>query len=889
LRVGFGLSGTNLASAGLRWRSVALEGLLHWPMLEVTNLTAEFDAGSKLSAGFELEIGPVRTGRAASEAGRDGALRGPAPRAAVQRLEDSAQNSGWHLRQLHWDYDGPLPVLLPESVTLKTIHGSGSAEGVWPELSHAGSVELSGIEAGPFRAATGRMSWSGRQLLMERISAQIANGASTVAVEGKGGMTPRTGGMDAHLALNTFDLVTRDGVWRLQEPVRLEMARASNTFALDLPPLELTGPDRRLAMQASVLWPSNGSGRISLQGLRSGDLDEFIAPDLPALSVPEATVAFGWNNGPLTFDVQAQAEWRKGDDSIWSVDCAARSDGDSMQFDPVRVDLNGAPAVMLTGHLPLHIEPGAGWRIGESAGSQAVQLDLQVMERGPLWAFLEEYAGVRIGSPSLTFQARGEAPNIDGHLSFSAANVALTQTNTGPARVIPQLDNPRFEARVGLKGLELRGASAELLGQPIQAEADWEVMASDWNEWLEAILACDLARLTGWVRMDDAELSALAALVPDFIAPAGTLDLDLAMRPGLRVEGHLVLTNATTRYLRPVGALRNIEADITLNGWNGTINRFSGTLGGQPVDLSGELAWRPDGDRQFDLSLTGENLPLVRDPEFFVRADLDVRLQKSFGEVARLSGGVTLQHSLLFRDFSMLVGPDLQRPDQRPPYFSIPQLPLGDWQLDLSVKGDRFLHVVSPAFKGEVSAGLRLLGTLREPFTVGTVTVDQGKILFPFGMVELENGRVELSREDPYRPRVDFRATGQNFGYTITVDLTGPVDAPNLTFQSVPPLTAQQILLMLSAGEIPRSDFSYSSTDKASKVGFYIGNEFVNRFIGNTSTSERLFFRSGEQITDDGKPTYSLEYRFTDRWSVFGEYNRFRDFNSGLKLKVLSK
>jgi len=32
-----------------------------------------------------------------------------------------------------------------------------------------------------------------------------------------------------------------------------------------------------------------------------------------------------------------------------------------------------------------------------------------------------------------------------------------------------------------------------------------------------------------------------------------------------------------------------------------------------------------------------------------------------------------------------------------------------------------------------------------------------------------------------------------------------------------------------------------------------------------------------------------LEYRISDRFSVFGEYDRFQEFNSGLKVKVLSK
>jgi hypothetical protein len=42
-------------------------------------------------------------------------------------------------------------------------------------------------------------------------------------------------------------------------------------------------------------------------------------------------------------------------------------------------------------------------------------------------------------------------------------------------------------------------------------------------------------------------------------------------------------------------------------------------------------------------------------------------------------------------------------------------------------------------------------------------------------------------------------------------------------------------------------------------------------------------------VTQDGKTTYAIEYLFNDRWSAFGEYDRFQNVNSGLKFKVFSK
>lgn len=849
----FDLHGDDVRGFGVATEGLDVSGNLTWPNLNLTAVHATFPFGGSLTANLTLDLSERR------------------------------------LHALQWRFEGTELDSLPEPFQLESIHANGFASGVWPELSHTGRVEVAGIAAGAFRAASADMSWAGHELWMDRMDVQLQSGSSSLELKGQGGVVTGDAVVKATLEFDVFDLLTPDGEWKLKAPWRFGLERSTNALVLDLSPLEVVGPESRLALQASVQWPSNGQGRIEMHGLRSSAFADFITADLPGFSVPEATATFGWDNSPLVFEIDAHAAWQERSNALWSVTCHAKSNGDSLVFDPVEIELNAAPAVMLTGQLPLRIEPVDDFQLRESLANPTAALSLQVIEKGPLWTRVEQVAGLTIESPSLSFQAHGEMPDIEGRLTFSAAHMALARTNPDSVFVVPRLEHPHVEAVVGLGGLEISQASASVLGQDIEAQLQWEIAASGWNEWMETLRARDLTGVTGNVRMRDADLAALAGLAPSLIAPIGTLDLDLALQPGLQVEGHLVLSNAATRYLKPIGALRDITTDLALTGWDATMKRFEATLGGRPVTMDGELSWQSNGDRRFDLHLTGENLSLVRDPELFVRADLDVRLQKALGGVARLSGDVGLQHSLLFRDFSLLVGFDRTRPEQRPPYFSIPQPPFGDWQLDLRVKGDRFLNVISPAFKGEVSAGLQLLGTLREPIAVGAVTVDSGKILFPFGMVELENGRVDLTREDPYRPRLDFRGVGLNFGYTITVDLTGAADAPNLTFQSVPPLTAQQILLMLSAGEIPRSDFSYSSTDKASRVGLYIGKEFVNRFIGNTAATERLIFRGGEDITDEGKPTYTLEYRFTDRWSVFGEYNRFRDFNSGLKFKVLSR
>jgi translocation and assembly module TamB len=63
----------------------------------------------------------------------------------------------------------------------------------------------------------------------------------------------------------------------------------------------------------------------------------------------------------------------------------------------------------------------------------------------------------------------------------------------------------------------------------------------------------------------------------------------------------------------------------------------------------------------------------------------------------------------------------------------------------------------------------------------------------------------------------------------------------------------------------------------------------LSRYLGSDPSEERLILRSGESISEDGRLTYSVEYRLTDRWSIMGEYDEFNAFNADLKWKVFAR
>jgi len=207
----------------------------------------------------------------------------------------------------------------------------------------------------------------------------------------------------------------------------------------------------------------------------------------------------------------------------------------------------------------------------------------------------------------------------------------------------------------------------------------------------------------------------------------------------------------------------------------------------------------------------------------------------------------------------------------------------------VQVTGERFLNVRSTIFNGEVSANLRLQGTLKEPLALGDVRVDSGLIRFPFANLRVQQGFVTLTSKDPYRPQLLVSATSKQYGYDLKMEVSGPADAPILQFTSTPPLSSEQIVLMITAGDLPRDERSLTTQQRAETLALYVGRDLLTRLGFGDEREQRLTFHSGEQLSDQGRPTYNVEYQLTPRWSLVGEYDRFNAFNAGLKWRIYSK
>ena len=124
--------------------------------------------------------------------------------------------------------------------------------------------------------------------------------------------------------------------------------------------------------------------------------------------------------------------------------------------------------------------------------------------------------------------------------------------------------------------------------------------------------------------------------------------------------------------------------------------------------------------------------------------------------------------------------------------------------------------------------------------------------------------------------------------YDLRMELTGTGSSPTLQFFSNPPLSSEEVLLLVMAGESPNNGMNYTSSQRATKLGAYLGRNLINQFTGNRDRDERVAISFGDKISQEGRETYRIEYYLNGRWSLVGEYDEFDDYNAGVKWRVFS-
>ncbi len=837
-RQAFELQFSDISLPGFSIKSAEARGALAWPRLELTTLRLQLDESSMVEA--------------------HGAVNW-----LTRELSDVALDArltpAWFAR---W---------LPAGTTWIAAEVKATAEGPLAAPRHQGSLHLSGVQRPPFHPLTISTTWQGVASTLE-ISSAVTAEKSTLMLAG----TLEPNGLQ--LTGLQFAPGGQAG-WQLAAPVRIAW---SPVWQID--DLRLTGPDGGLTLKGR--GGADGAIEIGATNFASRWLQDWVL--VPGAGWQVQSLAFTGRvaDQALVFDTKLSAQIEMSPRPA-SFSVVARGDRHGLELQEFKIEESGRVLTQATGRLPLAVvlDPMPHLSFDETA---PLELAASTETDSPLWATFSAYAGLELAKPTARISVKGTFRQPEGELQADVARFAII-----PGRFkydLPDFEDLSLELRFSRELATLTRFSAKLDGQAVQVSGRIPLDTDRWRQLWHEPTAVDWSKAEVRLEIPDADLAPLAHRFPEFVAAQGHLQARVELASGGNLTGELRLTDAASRPLGPLGALREISAELVLADRLITVRSFTARLGNEPVALTGSVTLVPGGSPRLALALTGTNLPLVRNTGLLLRTDLDLHANTDAAGLTRLSGNVTVRDCLVLADVDLrtLLPTGRRGVTRQPPYFTVAAEPFRHWPLAVDIRAPGAVRVRTTAYNGTASARFLLGGTLGEPRAVGELTVDQGQVLFPFATFKVTQGAVRLREADPFRAAVSLNATSQRHDYQLRLEMTGELPTPNILITSTPALESADVLLMVMTGQPPANDTTAAATGpRLAVLGAYLGRGlFQDLGFGG---EDRIEVSAGEHVSRLGRETYEFEYKLSTRWALQGEYDQFDSYNAGLKWRIYTE
>ena len=834
--VEFAVNANDLRAREVALTAVAARGRLEWPRLEIGEGSISGGEGERVTVrgGWDFRAKQV------IDAKVDGQVR----RQSLAR---------WLPKQPEFD--------------LVTINAA--AQGELDRVEHRGTIAAAQVKVGGINPLDIAAEWSGRGTTVESFKAEAKVGGTSVTSAGKADLSSVT--------LSALDFQqSRTSRLRLATPAVLRWKPR-----LQVEGLKLVGPEGSLTLAATA--GESGRVEVAAHNVSAKWFADLVTLPGPTWTVHLLALIGTWDRGPMAFTLTGGGGLEIGEGRTASVNFAAEGDRRGMRIQALRATQENNNVINATGQLPITFSPGGGALIRIDPNG-ALQLDAAVEPNSEFWQKLATISGVDLKDPRAAANLSGTWRQPQGTASVRAARLTIDPKRI--ARPLPAIEALEIQVTGDRGGVTLSTFSFNVEGQAVKAQGRLPVPEGQWDGLFKAPLEAARRGANLRVQVPDAEVANFIRFLPAVLAPKGRLQADMQYKAG-GIEGYLKLQDAASRPLGPLGVLQEVNAEIAMSGRKFALRGVTAKSGGQPVTLNGTIEVPESGMPRFDLSLRGENLPFVRQTGLLLRGDLDLKLQSPDNGQPRLSGNVRLRDSLFLSDVRAFLPKGGASPTRRPPYFAVETPPVNAWTLAVDVTGERFLRLRTPVFTGVASARFRLGGTLGEPRAIGEIAIDEGNVRMPFASFAVTQGSIRLTEADPYEPAVYLRGTGRRYGYDVTMEIDGTASQPNAVFTSSPPLDSEQVLLMVMTGAAPSNEISKSATQRMANIGVFLGQSLLGSLGSDAAEADRWSFASGEKISRQGKETYDIEYKLSDRWTLTGEYNEFDEYNAGVKWRAL--
>jgi hypothetical protein len=344
--------------------------------------------------------------------------------------------------------------------------------------------------------------------------------------------------------------------------------------------------------------------------------------------------------------------------------------------------------------------------------------------------------------------------------------------------------------------------------------------------------------------------------------------------------------------------IEQLAAQLTYTPGQLDLVRVTGTVGAGDFAAHGtvrhERLLTSFDEATVDVRLTGQDLLLFRGEGAKVRATVDLTAAGTAHDL-QVGGKIVLgRGSKYVRRISILPDLNSKGGETVNDGLRLVELPaeLGDrLTFDVAITTGEPFEVRTSVFDGEidVAAGLRGKGTA--PRIEGTMSMRRGMLRFPGANLRVTSGLLTFTRSEPLFPTVTVQAEGKRLGFLVTMSVTGRYDAPRVTLSSVPPLPPQDLIVLLTTGQLPSTLVASGAEGQARFVGGYLAQEVLESWFGSDSTErgesllERLTIETGREVSQNGTESVLVEYELSPNVAVQVERDSYEDYNLGLVLR----
>ncbi len=336
-------------------------------------------------------------------------------------------------------------------------------------------------------------------------------------------------------------------------------------------------------------------------------------------------------------------------------------------------------------------------------------------------------------------------------------------------------------------------------------------------------------------------------------------------------EGNVQVTGASVKPPR-LPRLDEVNATLELSRGGATLE-VTGTLGAGPlrlearVDAGQRLLVEADRTGKVTASLVGRDLLLARAPGMRVRADVNLAVAGNPEEMT-VGGRIDITSAKLRRRLSLLPDPRLQGGTALSgigPLAIGP--PLGErlrFRVDIATKNPAIVR--THVFDADLDAALQLMGPGNALQLQGAVTSRSGVLRFPGSSMRLESCRVIFDPRTPDRPELVVNAAGRRYGFETRLQAKGRPGDIEVEMSSVPPLSAKEVMVLITTGVPPDRLASRETRANVGLVGSYVLSELIGSFFASESLeatesfAERFTFEFGKEVSRSGEETWSVEY-----------------------------